>query len=111
MTSSKTTTVDHQRRSYIILEWSHRARFIVHREHPEGQKGSGIGWRLGKGPKDHRNIRISHSGPQGQYEGDTSGGMLPFSGNHGLWDPYVHAVPKGAIRERPRTDVCSSSEG
>ena len=37
-----------------------------------------------RGPKYHINIRISHSGSNGQYKGDTR--------NHGCWDPYVYTV-------------------
>ena len=40
--------------------------------------------RNSRGPKDHINIRIRHSGSKAQYQGDT--------GNHGLWDPYVYVV-------------------
>ena len=39
-------------------------------------------WRgFGRGPKDHINMRISHSGSKDQYKGDTR--------NHDWWDPYV----------------------
>ena len=37
---------------------------------------------LYRGPADHINIRISHSGSKGQHKGDTR--------NHGLHDPHVY---------------------
>ena len=41
------------------------------------------------GPKDHMDIRISHSGSRGPYEGDTR--------NHGLQDPYVYVATWSAL--------------
>ena len=34
-----------------------------------------------RGPKDHINRRISHSGSKDQHKGETR--------NHGCWDPHV----------------------
>ena len=45
-----------------------------------------------RGPKEHINTRISHSGSKAQYEGDAR--------NHVLQDPYVYAVL------RPSVQVC-----
>ena len=37
-----------------------------------------------RGPEDHINIRISHSGSRARYEGHAR--------NHVLWDPHVYVV-------------------
>ena len=37
-----------------------------------------------RGPKDHINTRISHSGSKAQYKGDIR--------YDGLWDPYAYVV-------------------
>ena len=42
-----------------------------------------------RGPRDHINIRISHSNSKALNKGDTR--------NHGLEDPYVHGGLSGAL--------------
>ena len=51
-----------------------------------------------RGPKDHINVRISHSGSKAQNKGDTR--------IHGLWDPYVHVVVWSAMYCL-RTSACA----
>ena len=52
-----------------------------------------VGVLVMRGPKDHINITISHSGSRGQYEGDTR--------NHGWQDPCVYVVFWGPNNKSP----------
>ena len=58
-------------RLYLVLMWDHDPNRIFIR-----------------GPKDHINLRMSHSGSKAQYEGDTRGTVLQ--------DPSVYVVSLGS---------------
>ena len=64
-------------------------RSLQHRNHGLPQVG-----RVGpqRRPKDHRNIRLLHSGSKAENKEDSRNHGLVDSRNHGLVDPYVPVV-------------------